>query len=92
MKFSVMRDEIFNALQMMFKSEKIRESRLAEMEMERNLELKKLEQERELAEHRKDTELEKARIEAELKEQRIEMEKKRSGQTTGNRAGTGRTP
>ncbi len=67
--------EIFNAMQMLFKSEKMRESRLAEMEMARNLELKKLEQERELAEHRKETELEKANIEAELNAQRLEMGK-----------------
>jgi hypothetical protein len=68
-------EEIFHAMQMLFKSEKMRESRLAEMELQRNLELKKLEQERELAEHRKNTELEKTRIEAEIREQRIEMEK-----------------
>lgn len=67
--------EIFNAMQMLFKSEKIRESKLAEMEMERNLELKKLEQERELAEHRKNTELEKAQIAAEVREKTMEMEK-----------------
>ena len=67
--------EIFNAMQMLFKSEKMRESRLAEMEMARSLELKKLEQERELAEHRKNTELEKAQIAAELQEQKMEMEK-----------------
>ena len=66
--------EIFNAMQMSFKSEKMRESKLAEMEMARNLELKQLEQERELAEHRKNTELEKTRIEAELREKRVEME------------------
>ncbi len=67
--------EIFNAMQMLFKSEKMRESKLAEMEMERNLELKQLEQERELAEHRKNTELEKAQIATELREKKMDMEK-----------------
>lgn len=68
-------EEIFNAMQMMFKTEKMRESRLAQMETERNIEVNRLEQERELAEHRKTTELEKAQIEAEIEDKKLEMEK-----------------
>ena len=68
-------EEIFDALQMMFKTEKMRESQLAQMETERDLEMRKLEQERELAESRKSTELNKARIETELQNQKMEMKK-----------------
>lgn len=67
--------DIFDAMQMLFKTEKIRESKLAQMETERNLEMRKLEQERELAESRKNTELNKARIETELQNQKMEMKK-----------------
>ncbi len=68
-------EEIFNAIQRLFKTEKIRESRLAQMEMERNLEMRKLEQERELAEHRKNTELNKTRLEAEIQREKMETQK-----------------
>ena len=67
--------EIFDAMQMMFKSEKIRESRLAQMEMKRDLETKKLKQDRELAEERKITTLEKDKIEGEIKNQQMKINK-----------------
>jgi hypothetical protein len=67
--------EIFDAMQMLFKTEKIRESKLAQMETERNLEMRRLEQEREIAENRKTTELDKTRIEAEIQNQQMETKK-----------------
>lgn len=67
--------EIFEAMTMLFKADKNQESRLAQMEMERNVELKKLEQERELAEHRKTTELNQARLEADMQKEKLEMQK-----------------
>ena len=60
-------EEIFDAMQMLFKTEKIRESKLAQMETERNLEMRRLEQEREIAENRKTTELDKTRIDNTMK-------------------------
>jgi len=65
--------EIFNAMQGLFKTEKLRESQLSQLEMQKDLEVKRLQQERELAEHRRSNELEKARIEAELKKERIQL-------------------
>ncbi len=67
--------EIFHALQMMFKADKIRESKLAQMEMERTVEIRTLEKDLELAEHRKNTELNKSRIEAEVQKQKMETQK-----------------
>jgi regulator of protease activity HflC (stomatin/prohibitin superfamily) len=67
--------EIFDAMQMLFKTEKIRESKLAQMETERNLEMRRLEQEREIAENRKTTELNKTRIEAEIQNEQMETKK-----------------
>jgi regulator of protease activity HflC (stomatin/prohibitin superfamily) len=66
--------EIFNAMQMLFKTEKMRESQLIQLEMKQNLELKKLEQEREIAESRKNNELEKAKINAEIKNKQIQLD------------------
>jgi hypothetical protein len=65
--------EIFSAMQTLFKTEKLRESQLSQLELQKDLEVKTLQQERELAEYRKNNELEKARIEAELKTERIRL-------------------
>ncbi|MEK7783827.1 MAG: SPFH domain-containing protein [Chloroflexota bacterium] len=59
--------EIFSAMQILFKTEKLRESELSRLEMQKDLDIRKLQQVRELAEHRKNTELESTRIEAEVK-------------------------
>lgn len=69
-------NEIFRAMQMLFKTGKLQESKTAELEMENDLETKKLKSERELAEHRKATKLEQARIEAEILEEQIKLAKK----------------
>lgn len=66
--------EIFNAMQMLFKTEKMRESQLIQLEMRQNLELKKLEQEREIAEYRKNNELAEAQINAEIKNKQIKLD------------------
>jgi hypothetical protein len=63
----IQNDEIFEAMQTEFKAEKLRESQLSQLEMQKDLEVRRLTQERELSEHRRDNELEKARIEAEIK-------------------------
>lgn len=68
-------DEIFAALQAQFKSEKLRESELIQLDVTRNLEIKRLENACELAEHRKNNEIEQARIEAEIKEKKILLNK-----------------
>lgn len=65
--------EIFEALQMRFKAEKMRQSRLAEMEMERDLTTRTLAVEQEMAEHRKDNSLHQARIEAEIRQAEIRL-------------------
>lgn len=66
-------NEIFTAMQTVFKAEKIRASKTVALENERNLELKKIEMERSLAEHRKNTNLEKAQIEAEIANEKIRL-------------------
>jgi flotillin len=66
-------EEIFKAMQGIFKSEKLKASELAQLEMSKNLELKKLENERLIAENRKETELSKARIEAEVEQEKIRL-------------------
>lgn len=68
-------EEIFSAMQMMFKSGKMRESKLAQLDTERELELKKLASERSLADDRKNNQLDKARIEAEIKDAQILLAK-----------------
>jgi flotillin len=68
-------DEIFEAMQTEFKAEKLRESQLSQLEMHKDLEVRRLAQERELSEHRRDNELEKARIEAEIKNEEMGIEK-----------------
>ena len=73
-------EEIFSALQMMYKTDKIRESKMAEIEMQRELELKQIESERSLGDHRKNRELEKARIQAEIKDEQTRLEKQNSEQ------------
>jgi regulator of protease activity HflC (stomatin/prohibitin superfamily) len=68
-------EEIFSAMQMMFKSGKMRESKLAQLDTERELEVKKLATERSLAEDRKNNQLDKARIDAEIKDSQIMLAK-----------------
>ncbi len=66
-------DEIFRAMQILFKTEKLRESQLSQLGMQKDLEIRKFQQELELAEHRKRKELENARIEAELKAEQLRL-------------------
>jgi regulator of protease activity HflC (stomatin/prohibitin superfamily) len=68
-------DEIFEAMQTEFKAEKLRESQLSQLEMEKDLDVRRLAQERELAEHRRDNELEKAHIQAEIKNEEMGIQK-----------------
>jgi hypothetical protein len=65
--------EIFNAMQILFKTEKLRESELSQLELQKDLEIRKLQQALELAEHRKKKELENARIEAEIKNEKTQL-------------------
>jgi regulator of protease activity HflC (stomatin/prohibitin superfamily) len=65
--------EIFNAMQMQFKTDKVRESELIQLEMKKKLEIKKLEETRELSEHRKNNELEEARLNAEIQYEQIKL-------------------
>lgn len=65
--------EIFNAMQNMFKTEKLRESQLNQLEMTKALEVRRLQQSIELAEHKKNNELESARSEAEIKNEKIRL-------------------
>lgn len=67
-------EEIFTAMQSLFKSKKINESKLAQMEMERNVEVNQLEQESEIAEHRKTTEIHKGKLQAEVENEKLEIE------------------
>lgn len=66
-------DEIFRAMQTLFKTEKLRESELSQLAMKKDLEIRRLQQELELSEHRKNHELEKARIQAELKAEELRL-------------------
>ncbi len=66
-------DEIFKAMQLLFKTEKLRESQLSQLAMQKDLEVRKLQQELEIAEHRKNKELENARIEAEIKAEQLRL-------------------
>jgi flotillin len=66
-------NEIFTAMQTLFKTEKMRESQLSQLGMQKDLEVRKLQQERELAEYRKNNELEKARIEAEIQNEKTRL-------------------
>jgi hypothetical protein len=66
-------DEIFQAIQTLFKTEKLRESELIRLEMQKDLEVRKLKQELELSEHRRNSELEKARAEAEIESERTRL-------------------
>lgn len=59
--------EIFEAMQTIFKSEKLRESQLSQLKLQQEVEIRKLQQGMELAEHQKARELENARIAAEIK-------------------------
>lgn len=74
-------EEIFSAMQMMFKTEKLRESHFAELQMQKELEIKNIQNEQLLSEHRKKSELERQKISAEIRENEIELsratEKKR---------------
>jgi regulator of protease activity HflC (stomatin/prohibitin superfamily) len=66
-------DEIFRAMQTLFKTEKLRESELSQLAMKKDLEVRRLQQELELSEHRKNHELEKARIQAEIKAEELRL-------------------
>ena len=66
-------DELFRSLQMLYKNDKLKESEQAQLDLERNLELKRLEIEQSLAEHRKRNELDKAQIEAEIRNEQIRL-------------------
>lgn len=66
-------EEIFSAMQMLFKADKLKESKMAELEMQENLSLKKLESDKILANHRKENELNKAQIEAEIRDEQIKL-------------------
>ena len=65
--------EIFEAMQTLFKTEKLRESQLSQLEMQKDLEVRRLQQELQLSEHRKNKELDQARIEAEIKAEQIRL-------------------
>ncbi|MEM8641830.1 MAG: SPFH domain-containing protein [Cyanobacteria bacterium P01_G01_bin.54] len=73
-------DDIFNALQTSFKSQKMRESELCELEAKRDLEIKQLELDAQLAERRKEQELRKLEIESELAEKRAELKAQKMAQ------------
>lgn len=72
-------EEIFKAMQMMFKSQKLRESKMAEWEMSREVDMKQLEVERSLSEYRKTNQMDKDRIEAEIKDAKIMLTKQNVG-------------
>jgi len=78
--------EIFDAMQMQFKTSKLRESELIQLDMKKNLELKKLEQESELAKHRKQNQLEDAQYEAELKNEQIRLNRETELEEAKNKA------
>lgn len=65
--------EIFSAMQTLFKTEQLRASQLSQLELQKDLEVRKLQQELELAEHRKRKELENARIQAEIKAEQVRL-------------------
>lgn len=65
--------DIFEAMQTQFKTEKLRESQLIQLGMQKDLEVRRLEQELELSEYRKNKELDKARIEAEIKAEQLRL-------------------
>lgn len=65
--------QIFDAMQNLFKVSKLRESELSQLEMEKDLEVRRLQQSLELAEHRKNSELENARIAAEVEQEKLRL-------------------
>lgn len=65
--------EIFDAMQVLFKTEKLQASQLSQLEMQKDIEVRKLEQEIELTRYHRDKELERARIEAEIESQKIAL-------------------
>ena len=65
--------EIFDAMQTLFKTEKLRESQLTQLELKKDLEVRNLEQALELVEYRKNNELEQARTEAEIKQEKTRL-------------------
>ncbi len=67
--------EIFNAMQMLFKSEKMSESELAHLSRVREVETRRIEMDRDLAEKRKQNDLEKVRIEAEITDEQIRLKR-----------------
>ncbi len=71
--------QIFDAMQNLFKVSKLRESELSELEMKKDLEVRRLQQSLELAEHRKNSQLENARIEAEVEQEKIQLAQENDG-------------
>jgi hypothetical protein len=67
--------DIFDAMQTEYKATKLRESKMIEMETQRDIELKELQISTELSSHRKDSEMAKAKIDAEIRMQKYEIEK-----------------
>lgn len=72
-------DDIFKTMQMLFKSEKHRESEIAQIETRAILERKRLDTEKSLAEEKKQNEMEKARNEAEIEEEKIRLKIQNDG-------------
>ena len=66
--------DIFQALQTLFKSEKMRQSELCQLDMTKALEIKKLDVDAQIAERRKDQKLRNIEIEAEIENKKAEME------------------
>lgn len=66
-------EEIFAAMQTRYKTEQLRASQLAQLGLQKDLEVRRFEQELELAEHRKRKELENARIQAEIKAEQTRL-------------------
>ncbi len=66
--------EIFKAMQIQFKTEKLRASALTELAMQKDVEIQKLQQALELSDHRKDAEVRKLEQELELSDHRKDAE------------------
>ena len=66
-------NEIFEAMQNLFKVSKLREAELSRLEMQKDLDIRRLQQSRELADYRKTNELEQAQIEAALAREKIRL-------------------
>lgn len=65
--------QIFEAMQTLFKTEKLRESQLSQLRLEQDTEIRKIQQVIELGEHQKKKEIENARVAAEIKAEEIRL-------------------